>query len=316
MTLLRRSARILTVTLLAAALAAPATAPPATADRQHGPPRIDLPDGFRPEGIAIGRQPYAYVGSLANGDIYRADLRTGEGRVISRNDDDTPAVGMKLDGKGRLWVAGGADGDAKVVDARSGRKLATFDFAGTSTAPSFVNDVVLYDGAAWFTDSQRAVLYKVSPGKGRLAQAKVHPVPLTGAWSQVPDQFNANGISTTPDGRALLVVQSFTGKLFRVNPRTGRASQVGLGGYSLTNGDGMLRQGRILYVAQNRDNKVAVLRLSKDGTSGRLVDTLESAGFDVPTTIASYKHSLYLPNARFTTPPTPTTDYWITRVRP
>ena len=46
------------------------------------------------------------------------------------------------------------------------------------------------------------------------------------------------------------------------------------------------------------------------------MDTLTSPGFDVPTTIASYRHSLYLPNARFTTPPTPTTDYWITRVRP
>ena len=133
---------------------------------------------------------------------------------------------------------------------------------------------------------------------------------------QVPDEFNANGISTTPDGRALLVVQSFTGKLFRVNPRNGHASQVGLGGYSLTNGDGMLRQGRILYVAQNQDNKVAVIRLTKRGDFGRLVDTLTSPGFDVPTTIASYRNSLYLPNARFTTPPTPTTDYWITRVRP
>ena len=94
-------------------------------------------------------------------------------------------------------------------------------------------------------------------------------IPLTGAWDQVPDEFNANGISTTPDGRALLVVQSFTGKLFKVNPRDGHASRVGLGGYTLTNGDGMLRQGRVLYVAQNRDNKVAVIRLTRDGSFGR-----------------------------------------------
>jgi sugar lactone lactonase YvrE len=315
MTLLGRSARILTVTLLAAALAAPATAPPANATRPVGPPRIDLPDGFRPEGIAIGRQPVAYLGSLADGDIYRANLRTGKGRVISQG-DGTSAVGMKLDGRGRLWVAGGDDGDAKVVNARTGRVLASYDFAGASTAPSFVNDVVLRKRAAWFTDSQRAVLYKVSPVQGRLARARVRTVPLTGAWTQVPNEFNANGISTTPDGRALLVVQSVTGKLFRVNPRTGRAAQVGLGGYALTNGDGMLRRGRTLYVAQNRDNKVGVLRLTERGTHGRLVRTLRSAGFDVPTTIARHRSSLYLPNARFTTPPTPTTDYWVTRVRP
>ncbi len=316
MTILGRSARILTATLLAAALAAPATAPPANAVRQAGPQRINLPDGFRPEGIAIGRRPVAYLGSLADGDIYRANLRTGRGRVISQG-DGTPAVGMKLDRKGRLWVAGGADGDAKVVNTANGRVLANYDFVGASTAPSFVNDVVLLKGAAWFTDSQRGVLYKVSPVRGRPARARVRTVPLGGAWNQVPDEFNANGISTTPDRRALLVVQSVTGKLFRVNPRNGRATLVGLRGYTLTNGDGMLRRGRTLYVAQNRDNKVAVLRLGKRGHFGRLVRTLRSPGFDVPTTIARHRSSLYLPNARFgTATPTPeTADYWITRVR-
>ena len=79
MTFLGRSTRILTATLLAAAMAAPATAPPANAAREGEPSRINLPDGFRPEGIAIGRRPFAYLGSLANGDIYRANLRTGEG---------------------------------------------------------------------------------------------------------------------------------------------------------------------------------------------------------------------------------------------
>ena len=46
-----------------------------------------------------------------------------------------------------------------------------------------------------------------------------------------------------------------------------------------------------------------------------MVDTLTSPGFDVPTTVAAYKGSLYLPNARFgTTPPTQTAEYWITRI--
>jgi hypothetical protein len=34
----------------------------------------------------------------------------------------------------------------------------------------------------------------------------------------------------------------------------------------------------------------------------------------VPTTVAAYKGSVYLPNARFTTPPTPTTRYWVRRI--
>jgi sugar lactone lactonase YvrE len=310
-----RSARILTAALVAAALAAPIAPAPANAARPAGPPRINLPDGFQPEGIAIGRRPFAYTGSLADGDIYRADLRTGRGRVISQG-DGTPSVGMKVDRKGRLWVAGGPDGDAKVVDTRTGRVLANYDLVGASAAPSFVNDVALRKGAAWFTDSQRAVLYKVSRRNGRLAQARVRTVPLRGAWSQVPNEFNANGISTTPDGRALLVVQSVTGLLFKVNPRTGGAVRVGLRGYSVSNGDGLLRRGRILFVVQGRDNKVAVLRLNGRGSLGRLVRTLRSPGLDVPTTVARRGSALYLPNARFGTTPTPATaDYWITRIR-
>ncbi len=238
---------------------------------------------------------------------------TGDGHRIHQG-DGTPATGMKVDRKGRLWVAGGSDGDAKVVNLRTGRSLAHYDFAGASTAPSFVNDVVLRRRAAWFTDSQRAVLYRVAPVQGKPADAKVRKVRLSGAWNQVANEFNANGISTTPDGRALLVVQSVTGKLFRVDPATGRATRVGLRGYLLANGDGLLRQGRLLYVAQNQDNKVAVIRLGKHGKAGKLVKTIRARSFNVPTTIAGKGVSLFLPNARFGTPPTPTTRYWITRV--
>ena len=45
-----------------------------------------------------------------------------------------------------------------------------------------------------------------------------------------------------------------------------------------------------------------------------LVDTLTSPDFDVPTTVARWRDGLYLPNARFTTPATPETEYWVTRV--
>ncbi len=39
---------------------------------------IALPDGFQPEGIAIGPGGTGYVGSLADGDVYVFDVRTGE----------------------------------------------------------------------------------------------------------------------------------------------------------------------------------------------------------------------------------------------
>jgi hypothetical protein len=46
------------------------------------------------------------------------------------------------------------------------------------------------------------------------------------------------------------------------------------------------------------------------------VDTLTSPEFDVPTTVAAYRGSLYLPNARFGIASPETADYWITRIRP
>ena len=41
------------------------------------PTEIALPDGFLPEGIAIGVLPYAFFGSRADGDLYRAYLVRG-----------------------------------------------------------------------------------------------------------------------------------------------------------------------------------------------------------------------------------------------
>jgi sugar lactone lactonase YvrE len=139
-------------------------------------------------------------------------------------------------------------------------------------------------------------------------------LPLTGDWQQVTTVFNANGIAQTPNRKALLVVNSTTGLLYRVDPQTGVATKVDLGGSSLTAGDGLLVRGRTLYVVRNQLNKVAVIKLNASGTRGRLVDTLTSKDFDTPTTVAAFGKSLYLPNARFTTPPTPDTPYWITRI--
>ena len=173
-----------------------------------------------------------------------------------------------------------------------------------------MNDVVVTNDAAWFTDSQQAQLYKVPLGPGGALPDDFEVVPLTGDWEQVTG-FNANGIAETPDHQALLVIQSATGMLFRVDPETGVATTVDLDGVPLTNGDGLLVIGRTLYVVQNFSNTVAVVRLDAAGTSGTLVDELTDPRFDVPTTVARYGSSLFLPNARFSTPPTPDTEYGV-----
>ena len=299
-------------TLVAAAPAAAShttttAAPPVTAVVDElFPTDIALPDGFQPEGIAIGVLPFAFFGSRANGDLYRVNLATGRGKVFSPG-PGTGSLGMKVDLLGRLFVAGGPGGDARVVNAVTGTVLASYKFTAAQT---FVNDVILTPDAAWFTDSLRPVLYKVPLGRfGRLPDpSAVVEVPLSGAYTH-QSGFNANGIARTPDGTALLIVQSNTGRLFRVNPATGATTAVDLDGQLLTAGDGLLRQSRTLFAVQNQLNRVAVIRLNDAGTTGEITGFLTDARFDIPTTVAAFGSRLYLPNARFTTPPTPTTTY-------
>ena len=116
----------------------------------RAPDHIDLPDGFQPEGIttnaALGaRARFAYLGSLADGDIYRVNLLTGKGRVISQG-PGTPSVGLKIDPRGRIFVSGGTAGNARVVDGKGGGVLARYRFA---KAPTFINDVVLAGRRSW-----------------------------------------------------------------------------------------------------------------------------------------------------------------------
>ncbi|NEA31678.1 SMP-30/gluconolactonase/LRE family protein [Streptomyces sp. SID13031] len=278
------------------------------------PAHFDLPAGFQPEGIAIDKSGTAYFGSRLDGDIYAASLRTGEGKVISQG-PGTASQGMKVDQRGRLFVAGAGGGNGRVIDTRSGKVLAAYTF--TTSTNTFVNDVVLSKDAAWFTDSRQQVLYQVPLGRnGKLpGQAAVKTIPLSGDYVHDPVNLNANGIELTPDGRNLIIVQSATGFLFRVDPRTGVTRRIDLGATVMTNGDGLLLSKNTLYVVQNRLNKVAVLDLDRSGSKGRLVKELTSTDFDIPTTAALYGSRLYLPNARFSTPPTPTTEYWVTAVQ-
>ncbi|MEU4560796.1 superoxide dismutase [Actinoplanes sp. NPDC023936] len=304
--------RTLANALLGTALAVTVAAAPAEAAKSHPlPATITLPSGFQPEGIAIGTKPYAYFGSRVDGDIYRADLRTGAGRTISEG-PGTASLGLKIDGN-RLFVAGGAGGDARVLDLRTGEILKSYRLQPAGTT-AFINDVIVTRDAAWFTDSRNAVLFKLPFGRHGRLPAEAVRVPLTGDFV-LAEGNNANGITTTPDGRALIIVQSNTGSLFRVS-FSGVATKIDLGpSETLVNGDGLWLRGRTLYAVQNRLNVIAKVELNRRGTAGTVVSRTSNPAFDVPTTIAEFGKRFYLPNARFTTPPTPETTYNAVAVR-
>ncbi len=274
------------------------------------PSRIDLPDGFQPEGITSGRGLTVYVGSLANGAIWKGNTRTGRGSVLFAGAAGLVSVGIDYERRAnRLWVAGGPTSTVRVHDASSGALLQTYSFTS-----GFLNDVVVTKDAVYVTDSnvQQLIVIPLGPGGALPDPSDAFTLPLTGDIAYVPNAFNANGIVAARGW--LLIVQSETGQLFRVDPDTGRARLVDLRGYSLTAGDGLERRGSTLYVVRNQLNLVAELKLRARLLSARLVDEHTSPSFSVPTTATRSAGDLYAVNSRFGTPPTPDTEYWITRV--
>ncbi len=304
------SQRSLLILLLIAFSGAMIAAAPAKAF----PDVIPLPDGFQPEGIATGKGHTFYVGSIPTGAVFRGDLRTGEGDVLVPPQEGRAAIGLKYDERtGLLFVAGGPTGFAYIYNGETGENVQEIQL---TTGSAFINDVVITRDAAYFTNSQQPVLYRVPlRNNGKLpATPTVEEIPLTGDYVFTPGAFNANGIAATPNGDTLIIVNSVDGLLYNVDPDTGEATLIDLGGDTVVNGDGILLQGKTLYVVQNQSNQIAVVELNSDFTAGTIVDTITDSDFRVPTTIARFGNSLYAVNARFGTPPTPDTDYEVVRV--
>lgn len=288
------------------------------------PKVISLPNGWQPEGIASGSGTSFYVGSLADGAIYAGDFGTGRGSVLVPGQSGLMAMGLYVDQRSNaLFVAGGVGGQGRVYDASSGALLRTYQFQdmlNASPMNTLVNDVIVTREAAYFTDSFDAFLYRVplGPGGALADQAAVNRIPLSGDFVQVPQApgtfvLNSNGIEATLDGKWLVIVQTVTGKLFRVDPQTGVTKLIDLGGAALPIGDGLLFAGSSLFVVQNSLN-IAVVNLNNDLTSGAIERTITDPAFRVPSTIASFGDSLYVVNARFDTTPGPNVDYDIVKV--
>jgi sugar lactone lactonase YvrE len=285
--------------------------PVAASAHQNLPDRINLPDGWQPEGITTDGT-FLYAGSLANGAILRANPRTGTTRIIARGREGRMAVGIDYDrSRALLWVAGGGTKTIRAYDAHSGALLARYSFP--SAGDRFVNDLVVRRGAVYATDSvnQELLIVRLRLGDRLPGPKAATTRPLTGDLVY-REGFNLNGI--VKSGRRLIAVQSNTGLLFRINPFTGRTRTIDLDGRRLRNGDGLEIDGDILYVVRNQNNRIVVVDVNRRLTRGDVVDRITDEDFDVPTTAALLRHSLYAVNARFNTEPTPDTAYWITRV--
>ncbi|TAK01460.1 MAG: superoxide dismutase [Chloroflexota bacterium] len=271
------------------------------------PARVDLAGGWAPEGIAAGPGTTAYVGSLSTGGVARLDLRNGE-----VEDDFIPgvagtvAVGLEYEaGAERLWVAGGPGQQVRVYDASNGDLLETYQFTS-----GFVNDVVVTPEAVYATDSNMPQVLVMPLGDdGSLPDpADAVALPISGDFAYQAG-FNANGIAALAGW--LIVPQSNTGELFAIDPHTGASIQL-LGEGSIPSADGLELVGSTLYVVVRGAAFTGVEVHRFHGGAVAFQGRIPSDDLDVPTTVAFAAGRLWVANARFGTPVTPDTEYWIT----
>ena len=291
------------------------------ASAQSRPERIDLPDGFQPEGIVNSGTTF-YVGSIPTGDIYKGDLLTGEGDVFIEAPDGRRAVGLAWR-TNMLFVSGGPTGQVYVYDGTTGDELFAHQF---TTDETFINDVEATKDAAYWTDSMNPVLYKL-PINGKEQFGTPQTIKLTGDL-QYQEGFNVNGIEASPDGQSLILVQSNTGNLYKANPYNGKTKLIDLGGENVQRGDGILLDrrkagppkcrrpngGSCLWVLQNQDKLLTLIYLKGDLRSGRVVRRTMLESSDVPTTLDRSGNYLAIVNARFGTESPETADYWVTQI--
>ena len=292
----------LPIAVVVAALAFP------TATMAQSPDRIDLPDGWQPEGVT-SQGSSLYVGSLADGAVWKVDAMSGEGEILVPGSAGSVAVGLDVDaGSGRLWLAGGRGGDVRVYDSEDGTLLQTYAFDA-----GFLNDVAVTPEAAYVTDSfePQLIVIPIGPDGGLAPSEDGVALPLSGDL-EYADGFNLNGVVAADAG--LITVHSPTGDLYRVDPDTAATSRIDTGVAELSAGDGLELDGSTLYVVRNQLSRVAVLELDPDLESARLVGELTSDDLDVPATAALVGDSLWAANARFGTPAGPDTEYWLTRL--
>lgn len=306
------SASILFAIIASLILGIQSIRPVSAGAKEQFPAEIVLPDGFFPEGIAVGKGSTFYVGSLADGSIYKGDLRTGEGAVLTAQTGPFTTIGIEVDNMERIWVAGGPSGMGRVYDGVTGELLVTYDFTGFG--PSFVNDVVVTKEAAYFTDSGTSIippdpanfifageprLFVVPLGKG---MALPDPSAVSVLPTDLPDLGfpNLNGIETTP-GQAKLIVGHTLGEvLFTVDPTTGNGELIDIG-VPLLGNDGLIRRGNTIYVVENAVRRVSAVKIAPDGSTGEVTTKYTDVGVDTPTTAGLFGNALYVVDARFST---------------
>lgn len=253
---------------------------------------IDLPFGFQPEGVTAGQPGSSalYVGALAAkkpGTLVKIDVAK-ERVVKSFHVDADIIVGLWFN-KPRKYLVISASTSVIVLDTITGEtvKKCVVEEAG------FLNDVVIYKGNIYVTDSFRPVIVVLSI-KTNSCDYETIPLPDV---DFIPGNFNLNGIAKYKG--QLLVAQSAAGKIYQVDPFT-YATRMVIDRQPAA--DGIVVKNNLLYTVKNSFNQVQVVKLGmyKSGKITAIrIGKIRNKAFRFPTTGAFVGDDLCVCNARF-----------------
>jgi sugar lactone lactonase YvrE len=257
-------------------------------------------DAVFPEGVALDpRGTSIFVSSTTDGTIFKGRIGQAELTPLAPGGAGgrTTANGLQVDGRGRLFVAGGATGKVFVLRASDGRTLQVLD-SRPDTGRTFINDVALAPSFVYVTDSVRPVILRAATSG--VGVDELEPwLDLAGTPFVYRDGVNANGIASFARGGLLVVVQFNTGKLFRIDTRTRAVSEIDLGGAAVAGGDGLVADGDRLFVVRHLDGQITEVRLLRGRREGRIGATITGGGLMFPTTAARAGERLLVVNSQF-----------------
>ncbi|MEO9862345.1 MAG: hypothetical protein ABJM61_05325 [Yoonia sp.] len=282
------------------------------ADQIDDPVILALPDGFAPDGITIASDGTIYVASFFDGKIVRGSVGGSEiSDVLVEGVADRPGWGMDIDDtEGRLFVAGGFSGTARIYDAETGALDAEIEL----TDVGIVNDVIVTSHAAYFTNSSAPEVYEVPIDANGAVSGDVRTITLTGDFQFDAEFFaNGNGIVEARDG-VLIVNHSYLGKIYAIDTATGIAKDISLG-QDIVSSDGIAIDGLTLFGTEPLENQVAEIELSGTLDDARVVRRFTADILDFPSLVALDDAYVYVVNAKLTTERSDNVTYHIVGFR-
>ena len=278
----------------------------------------------RPEGITSGPGSTLYVSQILSGKVLAIDADTGTTTtVVDEQDGRRQAWGLWYH-EGHIFVGGGGPpfggGDPKiyVYNVETGESVVECSPLRTNETGNgiFINDVTVFKGVAYVTDSFSNTLMALSVADAFAGNCTVWELFL-------PDQFipsssedwGANGIVAYEFDNGvsgLLVAHETLGAVWSVQnyEKDGPPPSYqpiiyddgSPGSESAPGADGLLIVEDKLYVTQNSQNQIGVYNLTAqdDGAlMGAKVGILTASDFDTPATSAAYDGYIYSTNSRF-----------------